>query len=58
MTKKEVILLVVLTVLIVFGLLMFVCWIQLVAFLPMNSAIGFGITAAASSIIYIMDNRK
>jgi hypothetical protein len=58
MTKKEVILLVVLTVLIVFGLLMFVCWIQLVAFLPMNSAIGFGITSTASSIIYIMDNRK
>lgn len=58
MTKKEVILLVVLTLLIVFGLLMFMCWIQLVTFLPLNSAIGFGITAAASSILYIMDNRK
>jgi ABC-type phosphate transport system permease subunit len=55
MNTLKVIITVVLTLGIVFGMLMFLCWVQLIEFLPYNSLVGFLILALSCLVLDLLD---
>ena len=55
MNVIRVIVLVILTLGIIFGTLMLLCWIQLIGFLPYNSLVGFLIVAIIGFILTWLD---
>jgi hypothetical protein len=51
----KIIVLVILTLGVVFGMLMFLCWVQLIEFLPYNSLVGILILSVVGLILDLCD---
>ncbi len=51
----KVIFMVIVVLSVIFGGLMFLCWIKLIDFLPYNSLVGFIILTTACLITYVLD---